>query len=124
MHFERRIMQFVKEDSSSKYSNIIKSIQSYNYPVTDYYSRFENIAFKAGLDITVLEITDGKGKAKGYIPVLNFKENNLWNWKSGPHQLFNKESPLKLRECYAQLAKEIVYRFSELLSDQLSTLIK
>lgn len=121
--FNGKINQFLIEQPKSLASETINKIKRFYTNKSSYYSMFDDIVFKLGIEIIPQEVVDDKTEATlGYIPIIQYnRENKL---KEQPHNelLISQNSPMPLFDCYEYLAKKLLYRIMKI--SNLDELIK
>lgn len=109
--FNKEITDTLKYHPNTDMSKTINIIKQINPNSNNYYSLFDNACYKMGMDMMAVEYADIKtDKTLGYIPTFRFYKDNMFREKPSNQELVSSNSPMKLDDCYAFLAKHSLYR--------------
>lgn len=110
--FNRKIDEFLKNQPNSSSSETIRLIKRYYPNHKNYYSLFDNLAFRLGFEFSLEEVLNPQtNKVKGYIPYMIYFKDNFFKKEPGRENLVRNNSILTRAKSYELLAKETLYRF-------------
>lgn len=112
--FNKKIDSYLIDDVDDNYSNTIKLIMKLYPGTTNYYTVFDSFTFKMGMAMLAIPVIDEYEKNIGYLPKLKYYSNNLFNREAGIEQLINNVNPISYDNAYVCLAKESLYRISNI----------
>lgn len=108
--FDKEINYCLTNNYNSPINKILDKLKSMYPNKVSYYSMFDDLNVKLGIDMSTKEIYNAKnGHTKGFIPIIHFYKKNKLNEAPRNIELVSIKTPMSLLNCYKLLAKKMIY---------------
>lgn len=124
--FNREINHILQEQPDSTAACTIRKVEQSKPNFKNHYALFDEFAFELGLGIVAHPVFNAKtDKLLGYIPIIKYYPNNKMGETPKEDNLDTYTTYKELNDCYAFLAKELLYRIMRITNlDELIASIK